>query len=140
MGKKIPMWQCLLVMVVLIALIFWGVMIDTDAGEAHVSLILAGAFAAIIAMLNGWKWNYMEQGILAAINRTMQAILILAVVGLMLGSWMAGGVVPSMMYYGIRLSLQAFSYSLLVCFAPSYHWLQVHHGQQLVPWVLHLSV
>ena len=103
MGKKIPMWQCLLVMVVLIALIFWGVRIDTDAGEAHVSLIFAGAFAAIVAMLNGWKWNYMEQGILAAINRTMQAILILAVVGLMLGSWMAGGVVPSMMYYGIKV-------------------------------------
>ena len=103
MGKKIPMWQCLIVMVVLIALIYWGVMVDTDAGEAHVSLILAGAFAAIVAMLNGWKWNYMEQGILAAINRTMQAILILAVVGLMLGSWMAGGVVPSMMYYGIKV-------------------------------------
>ena len=103
MGKKIPMWQCLLVMVVLVALIFWGVMIDTDAGEAHVSLIFAGAFAAIVAMLNGWKWSYMEQGILAAINRTMQAILILAVVGLMLGSWMAGGVVPSMMYYGIKV-------------------------------------
>ena len=103
MGKKIPMWQCLLVMVVLIALIFWGVVIDKDAHEAHVSLIFAGAFAAIVAMLNGWKWNYMEQGILAAINRTMQAILILAVVGLMLGSWMAGGVVPSMMYYGIKV-------------------------------------
>ena len=103
MGKKIPMWQCLLVVVVLIALIYWGVMVDTDAGEAHVSLILAGAFAAIVAMLNGWKWNYMEQGILAAINRTMQAILILAVVGLMLGSWMAGGVVPSMMFYGIKV-------------------------------------
>ena len=103
MGKKIPMWQCLLVMVVLVALIFWGVSVDTDAGEAHVSLIFAGAFAAIVAMLNGWKWSYMEQGILAAINRTMQAILILAVVGLMLGSWMAGGVVPSMMYYGIKV-------------------------------------
>ena len=103
MGKKIPMWQCLLVMVVLVALIFWGVSVDTDAGEAHVSLIFAGAFAAIIAMLNGWKWSYMEQGILAAINRTMQAILILAVVGLMLGSWYAGGVVPSMMYYGIKV-------------------------------------
>ena len=103
MGKKIPMWQCLLVMVVLIALIFWAVKIDTEAGEGHIALIFAGAFAALIAMLNGWKWSYMEQGILAAINRTMQAILILAVVGLMLGSWMAGGVVPSMMYFGIKV-------------------------------------
>ncbi len=103
MGKKIPMWQCLIVMIVLIVLIFWGVMVDTEAGEAHIALIFSGAFAAIVAMLNGWKWAYMEQGILAAINRTMQAILILAVVGAMLGSWMAGGIVPSMMYYGIKV-------------------------------------
>ena len=103
MGKKIPMLQCILIMIVLVVLIFWGVMIDTEAGEAHIALILAGAFAAVIAALNGWKWSYMEAGILAAINRTMQAILILALVGAMLGSWYAGGVVPSMMYYGIKV-------------------------------------
>ena len=102
MGKKIPMWQCILVMVVMIVLIFWGVM-KSSAGEAHVSLVLAGAFAALVAMANGWKWKVMEKGILAAIDRTMQAILILAVVGLMLGSWMAGGVIPSMMYFGIKV-------------------------------------
>lgn len=103
MGKKIPMWQCVLVMIVLIALIYWGVIIDEDAGEAHVMLIFAGGFAAIIAILNGWKWKVLEQGILAAINRTMQAILILAVVGMMIASWMAGGVIPSMMYFGIKV-------------------------------------
>ena len=103
MGRKIPMWQCLLVMVVLILLIIWGVKIDEDAGEANVVLIFAGAFAAIIAALNGWKWSFMEKGILAAINRTMQAILILGVVGFMLGSWLAGGIIPSMMYYGIKV-------------------------------------
>lgn len=96
------MWQCILVMLVMIVLIFWGVM-KSSAGEAHVSLVLAGAFAAIVATINGWKWKVMEQGILAAIDRTMQAILILAVVGLMLGSWMAGGVIPSMMYFGIKV-------------------------------------
>ena len=103
MGKKIPMWQVILVMAVLLGLLYWGIMIDTDAGEGHVALILAGGFAAIVAVANGWKWNYIEAGILAAINRTMQAILILAVVGLMLSSWVAGGVVPSMMYYGIKV-------------------------------------
>lgn len=103
MGKKIPMWQCLLVMVVLLVLLFLSIMKDPDEDKAHTALILSGAFAAIIAGLNGWKWAYMEKGILAAINRTMQAILILAVVGLMLGSWVAGGVVPSMMYFGIKV-------------------------------------
>ena len=45
----------------------------------------------------------MEQGILAAINRSMQAMLILAVVGAMIASWKCGGVIPSMMYYGIKV-------------------------------------
>ena len=103
MGKKIPMWQTVIVFLVLLALLFWGIMVDTDAGEGHVVLILAAGFASIVAIANGWKWAYLEQGILASINRTMQAILILAVVGLMLASWVAGGVVPSMMYYGIKV-------------------------------------
>ncbi|MBQ9014780.1 MAG: Na+/H+ antiporter NhaC, partial [Firmicutes bacterium] len=38
-----------------------------------------------------------------AINRSMQAMLILAVVGAMIASWKAGGVIPSMMYYGIKV-------------------------------------
>lgn len=103
MGKKIPMWQCILVMVVLLILLYLSIMVDPNEDKAHFALILSGAFAAIIAAINGWKWPFMEQGILAAINRTMQAILILAVVGLMLGSWVAGGVVPSMMYFGIKV-------------------------------------
>ena len=103
MGKKIPMWQCILVMIVLLVLLYLSIMVDPNEDKAHFALILSGAFAAIIAAINGWKWPFMEQGILAAINRTMQAILILAVVGLMLGSWVAGGVVPSMMYFGIKV-------------------------------------
>ena len=102
MGKKIPMWQCLLVIAVMLALLIWEIVVAGDE-EGHIALILAGTFAAVVAVLNGWKWSYLEQGILAAINRSMQAMLILAVVGLMLGSWVAGGVVPSMMFYGIKI-------------------------------------
>ncbi len=102
MGRKIPMWQCVLVIVVMIGLLVWGISMD-EGGESHMALILAGAFAAIVAVLNGWKWSYIEQGALASISRTMQACLILMVVGMMLGSWAAGGVIPTMMYYGIKV-------------------------------------
>ena len=100
MGRKVPMWQCILAIVAMIVFLFWNVMFD-EGGEAHIGLILAACVAGIIGAANGWKWSYMEQGILAAINRSMQAMLILAVVGAMIASWMAGGVIPSMMYYGI---------------------------------------
>ena len=102
MGKKIPMWQTVLVMLVMIGLLVWSIVKDAG-GEPHIALMLAAAFAGIIACLNGWKWAYLEQGILASINRSMQAILILAILGAIIASWMAAGTIPSMMYYGIKI-------------------------------------
>lgn len=103
MGKKIPLWQCLLVLTALAVFIFWGMTIDTKAHEAHIALLLGGAVAAIVAAFNGWRWSFMEKGILASINRTMEACLILLAVGAMLASWMAGGIVPTIIYYGIKI-------------------------------------
>jgi NhaC family Na+:H+ antiporter len=102
MGKKIPVWQCLLVLLAMTGFLMWGILKDSG-GEAHMALVAAAIVAAIVAVANGWKWNYMEQGILAAINRSMQACLILAIVGAMIASWMAGGTIPTMMYYGIKV-------------------------------------
>ena len=102
MGKKIPMWQTALVMLAMIGFLVWSIVKDTG-GEPHIALMLAASFAGIIACLNGWKWAYLEQGILASINRSMQAILILAILGAIIASWMAAGTIPSMMYYGIKI-------------------------------------
>ena len=97
MGKKIPLWQCLIVILAMIGLLVWSIIKDSG-GEPHIALLLAAAVAAVVAFANGWKWAYLEQGILASINRSMQAILILAIVGSMIASWMAAGTIPSMMY------------------------------------------
>lgn len=61
MGKKIPMWQTIMVMLVMIGLLVWSIVKDSG-GEPHIALILAAAFAGIVACLNGWKWAYLEQG------------------------------------------------------------------------------
>ena len=71
MGRKIPLWQCLVVILVMAVLLYWSIMVD-QGGEPHIALIIAASIAGIIARLNGWKWAYMEKGILASINRSMQ--------------------------------------------------------------------
>ena len=96
------MWQCLIVMLAMIGFLVWAIIKDAG-GEPHIALILAACVAGIVAIANGWKWAYLEQGILASINRSMQACLILAIVGCMIASWMAAGTIPSMMYYGIKV-------------------------------------
>lgn len=102
MGRKIPMWQVLIVMIIMLLLLYYEIMVS-NSGEAHIALIVAAIVATIVAVANGWKWSFLEKGILAAINRSMQAMLILMVVGLMIGSWIAGGVVPAMIYYGLMI-------------------------------------
>lgn len=117
MGKRIPMWQVLVVMLFTIAalmyamdiwaLIFkntsFGESLASGYGELHIPLIASAIFAATVAVLNGYKWSFLEAGILASINRSMQAMLILLTVGLLIGSWIAAGVVPAMIYYGLAI-------------------------------------
>ena len=102
MGRKIPLWQCILVILTMVGMLIFSILGDR-AGEPHLGLIVAACVAAIVGVANGWKWAYMEQGILAAINRSMQACLILAIVGCMICSWLAAGTIPSMMYFGIKV-------------------------------------
>ena len=117
MGKKIPMWQCLVIILVMLAFLLWEIVVCQD-GEGHLALISAAIFAAIIAVANGWKWTFLEQGIIAAISRSMQSMLILMMVGLLIGSWIPGGVIPSMIYYGLKVlspSIFLFAGCLLCC-------------------------
>ncbi|WP_042273055.1 Na+/H+ antiporter NhaC [[Clostridium] dakarense] len=72
--------------------------------SAHIPLVLGGIFAATIAVVKlGYTWKELEEGILASINTTMQAILILLIVGMLIGTWIISGVVPSMIYWGLNI-------------------------------------
>lgn len=112
MGKKIPMWQVVLTMIfTLLALCYalgvlgtiFGPAFACGYGYVHIPLICSAIVAATVAIANGYKWSFLEAGILASINRSMQAMLILLVVGLLIGSWIAAGVVPAMIYYGLMI-------------------------------------
>lgn len=112
MGRKIPMWQCLVTILFTICVLMYvlGILgqLFGDAfacgyGEVHIALIASAIFAAVVAVANGYKWAYLEAGIIASINRSMQAMLILITVGSLIGSWIASGVVPAMIYYGLMI-------------------------------------
>ena len=101
MGRRIPMWQILLVMLVLMLSLMWTILITE--GYVHIPLIISAVFGAIIAIANGFKWAYIEKGIINNIGRSMQAILILLCIGMLIGTWIAGGIVPALIYYGLMI-------------------------------------
>lgn len=72
--------------------------------SAHIPLVVGAIFASTIAIFRlGFTWKELEEGILSTINTTMQAILILLVVGMLIGTWILSGIVPAMIYWGLNI-------------------------------------
>jgi NhaC family Na+:H+ antiporter len=69
----------------------------------HLPLISAAAVAGAVAVFHGIPWKDVQAGMAHGINLAMGAILILMVVGTMIGTWILGGVVPTMIFYGLKI-------------------------------------
>jgi len=66
-------------------------------------LILVACVAAFVAWRVGVTWDEMLEEISQKIAKGMPAILILITVGAMVGTWMAAGTIPLMIYYGVQI-------------------------------------
>lgn len=90
----------------MIIALFMGIFVyETDP---HIPLLLSAGVAAIVAFRLGFKWFEIEKGMLDAIRLALQAIVILLVIGTIIGSWIAGGIVPTMIYYGLNILSPSF--------------------------------
>lgn len=69
----------------------------------HIPLIAAAAVAAAVGAYYKHPWREIQDGMVHGITLAMGAILILMVVGTMIGTWIQGGVVPAMIYYGLKI-------------------------------------
>ena len=86
-------------------------------GPNQVALILAAAIAAMIGIKNGLTWREIEKGMIETISMSLQALLILLMVGSLIGSWILSGTVPTMIYYGVALMSPDYFYltACIVC-------------------------
>lgn len=86
--------------------------------DVHIPIIIGSMITAAIAIFGlGFTWKEIEDGIVDSIGSTMQAILILAIIGILIGTWIAGGIVPTMIHYGLKILSPTFflAASLLLC-------------------------
>jgi NhaC family Na+:H+ antiporter len=76
---------------------------DALSGSNQVILMLAAFVAAVIGVFNGSTVEAVFAKIKTNIHDTTQAIFILILIGGLAGTWLLGGVVPAMIYYGLDL-------------------------------------
>ena len=102
---------------------FGGLMLVMAVGIAvfeanpHIPMLIGTAFASVIALKIGYDWKSIEESMFDGIRQALQAVVILAIIGVLIGVWILSGVVPSMVYYGLNiLTPQIFLVAtLLIC-------------------------
>ncbi|TCP23028.1 sodium/proton antiporter (NhaC family) [Scopulibacillus darangshiensis] len=100
--KKMPkVWSVALLMVILLGvlmtcLIFLKV-------QPHIPLIGCTVILVLFALMHGARWLDIEGGLVEGIHKGLKPIMILALVGVVIGVWMASGTVPYLVFIGFEL-------------------------------------
>ncbi|WBW99600.1 Na+/H+ antiporter NhaC [Oceanirhabdus sp. W0125-5] len=99
--KKMSLGLSLLSLIFLVVFLvctlkFWG-------GDPHIALIAGAVFASFMGLIGGYTWKEIEEGIIDTIKLAMQACLILMIIGAIIGTWILAGIVPTMIFYGLKI-------------------------------------
>ncbi len=90
----------ILILIVVFATIIGGIRMGIGTNMA----LFLGAFEAMITCLILRKpWGDVQKPIIDFMSGTLVVCIILIDVGIMVGAWIIGGTVPSLMYYGLKL-------------------------------------
>ncbi len=77
---------------------------ETLAGASQISLIVATAVCVSIGLLRKVvTWADFEKALSDKIGGVSGGIIILLLIGALGGSWMVGGIVPTLIYYGMQI-------------------------------------
>lgn len=105
-ARRATILQAFIPIIVLVGLLILNVVFYKDSassGPNQIALILAGAVAAVVGLSLKVPLKHMMDGVVFSIMSSMQAILILLVIGALAGTWLISGIVPSMIYYGLMV-------------------------------------
>lgn len=105
--KAVSPWVAIIplaVLVIFLALtihLFGG---DAIAGGSQLSLLTASAVCTALAIcIYRIKWQTLENAIISNMRSATPAIIILLLIGAIAGTWMASGIIPTLIYYGLKI-------------------------------------
>lgn len=104
--KQATLFQALIPILVLIALLTLNVTVfgsDAIGGANQIVLLLAAGVAGLVAWNLGYTYTEINSSIVRSISSAMSAIIILLTIGSLSGTWLLSGIVPAMIYYGIKI-------------------------------------
>ena len=113
MRRRIPYFQCLIVILLMsISLIFNVIFFKKPV---YVGLIIGIISAFIVALTNEYKFMEILKMMYKGLCKSLVVLLILSMIGILIGIWKIGGVIPAMLYYSFGIiSQKAFLLSAFI--------------------------
>ncbi len=68
----------------------------------QIALFLEILIVAALSLIWGYKWSEIEKMLFSSFKNIGNVIMILFLIGMMIGIWIAIGTVPTMIYYGLK--------------------------------------
>ncbi|MCY3768021.1 MAG: Na+/H+ antiporter NhaC [Gammaproteobacteria bacterium] len=99
--RKPYLWEALLSLLSLVVGI--ALSIVKFGTEPHIAMLFGVLVASIVAWRCGYNWKSIQNGMVQGITNSLPAIIILVIIGILIGVWIASGVVPTLLYYGLKL-------------------------------------
>lgn len=94
----------LAILIGLLALTIYLFGSDALGGGSQVCLLVASGVCVLIGMgILKKSWNEFEEAMVRNITGVGTAIIILLIIGALSGAWIASGVVPTLIYYGVQV-------------------------------------
>lgn len=73
-------------------------------GDAHVPLIIGTAVVSIYAIYKlGYSWEDLMNAIGHGIKEIAVTLLIYGIIGMMIACWIQSGIIPTLIYYGLKI-------------------------------------
>lgn len=105
-NKELSIYEALIPVLILIILLAYNVSVfgdDALSGSNQFILLMGGAVAAIVGFRNKVTYKKMMGKVADNLHSTSGALIILLLVGALAGTWLISGIIPSMIYYGLKI-------------------------------------
>jgi len=100
--RRLPTMPEVLFVLVSFILIMFLFVVQFDLA-IQLALLTTWFVIMLVGLRIGYTYNEMQDGILKGIYDGLEAVLVMLSVGALIGTWIVGGVVPSIIYYGLSI-------------------------------------
>ncbi|MBD1383397.1 Na+/H+ antiporter NhaC [Metabacillus arenae] len=100
-SKRLSFLDSLIILISILTIIF--ISLFYLKVEPHLPLFLAVITAALYGRFKGFKWGDLENGIVTGIQKGVQPIIILALIGMLIAAWMYSGTIPTVIAASLKL-------------------------------------